>query len=576
MKRSAIWLLLLLLYLPVCAGATSFTIPSYTLDVDIQPDGAGYYEETLVYDFDGTYNGLLADIGHRGGLTLTDLRVYVDDGIEVERVDRLDGVPYTYVATTEDEITSIQAYVPGGAGERRLLLTYRIGGLAQRYLDTARINHVLLNSESVLESVTVRIALPGREDAAVDAFVHGAMDEEQLAIANGVITLGPSRVAARHLLEVDILFPAQWLPDARIIQTDMREEALAVEAQIREERAAAAAEEERIAQLISVGILVALAVYLVVYTLLFFRLRARYGLKHAIIPTTDDALLDGISAAEAQQLKQDAVTSNGLSATLMELTGRGVLAMEQTEDDTCFTLLTRPADLLKHQEFLLDWLFEDRQTVCVQSFDAGDDTQAAQHFTNQYNAWKGWVRQGVLDRGWLYPNGGARMGALFSALFLALALAFFLLRNGLWILAVPTIAIAVLYTFLFSRIRKMTDEGERYLAAIDGFVQNYADMLTTRPEAVLGRAPLIMALGYMEPLAEWIDQSTYTADDTVWSDAPVYMYYAGWHHSLVTMDRHINEAQSHNVGTQSESSDSSSSGGGFSGGSGGGNSFGAW
>lgn len=572
MKRMTVWLVMALLCLPLAAHAASYEIAAYDMDISIAADGAGHVRETLTYQFDGSYNGILGVIGHEGGLGLGEVRITVDGDTVLEQVGALDGVPYTYTLRTEGERTHYQAFAPGGEGARVFTIEYRLGGMAQRYLDTARVNHVLLDSESAYQVATLRIALPGTQDEAISPFVHGAMDASQMTLQGGVITLGPAKLPAEAKLEVDILFPEAWLAEARPVQMNMLEEALAQEAAIAEAAAAQAAERQRQAEATQLLVTILLGVYAVAALVLFFVYRGRYGLRRHLVPRTDEALLDAITAAEAQAMKLGGVDAGGFTATLLELTDGGTLTMEADGEDTVFAITGKADGHVPHHRQLLDWLFASQASLRISALDADDDYEAAKAFTEGYNAWKAKVREGLVARGWVQDNGAARMAGILGVPVAGLALSFFLLRQGLWPLAIGGVVLSLLLGVLFSRVRKLSDEGEAHMAALVGFEENYADLLASDPGAVVRRAPLVMALGHMQPLADWID--TRPSGDVGYMP---YWAYAGWHHQAVRMNETVREAQSHNAGTQQAGDGgSTSSGGGFSGGTGGGNSHGAW
>lgn len=574
MKKTLLCLLLCVCFAGAALADTSVDV--YEMDIRVEDSGYATFEETIVYRFEESYNGILAAIWVEEGYAVGDLRLFADDGIAFTQVDDLDGQPYTFTAQREGQALQIKAFAPGGAGTRTFRLTYGISGWAQRYQDTARVNHALLYSSMRYEKATFRIALPGGDDTQIEAFAHGEAGADQLTVQGGQITIGPLTVDADEIVEVEALFPAAWLTTAPIIAQDMREEALAMEAQIAAEAAEAVAREARLARTMGIAILLALAVYAVAFLYIFLRMRAVYGLKHHVLPRLDDALLGEIPPAQAQALRDGNVTASGLSATLLSLAERGVLTMAAQGEDTCFTYARKPANLLAHETMLLDWLFEGGDTLCVSQLDAGDDESAAAAFTSAYNAWKVAVTDDVRERQWVFDNAKARLAGLLSALLIGLSLSLVLLRYGLWPIAIPGIVLTCLLTLAFGRLRRLTDEGELRLAAIYGFLQSYEDKLQTEPETVLRHVPLVMALGYLEPLATWLDHQPPQAGEAGMAgmDIPIWMF-VGWHGSIQRMERGINEAQSHNAGVQSAASGGGTSGGGFSGGTGG-SSHGSW
>lgn len=574
MKKPVLWLLLLLLALPIHAQAVSYEITDYRMEIEIQTDGAGYFKETIVYDFDSTHNGFLATIRHEDTTQMTGLELIADNTIPMQLVEALNGEPYTYAIELTNEGTAIQAYAPGGKGTRTLAIHYSMAGIAHRYQDTARLNRMLLSGGAEYKNATAQITLPGNNASEIQAFVHGGMQADRLDVSGGVVTLGPAPIAENSWLETDIIFPQQWLSSARTIELPMLESILAQEAEIERELAEQQQRAEERARAMATAILAAFAVYAIAAVVLFFIMKGKYGLRHAIRPVLDEGLLADMTAAEAQVLKEGAASASGMSATLLELVEAGALQMDASSMDTRFTLLDRRKTRAAHQSLLLDWLFATSDTFRTSQLDT-EDAETAAAFTEKYNAWKGQVQKDVLANGWLFANRSVRSLCLVGVPCIGLALSFFLLRNGLWQIAVPGILLSLLTGFAFSRIRKRTDTGDAHLAAIDGFLLSYEDKLATSPESILSHTPLVMALGYLAPLADWLDANpTYTSsyDDPLFS----YWMYSNWHHSMVNTDRSIREAQSNNARIVSESSSSSSSGGDISSGGSGGSSHGAW
>lgn len=569
------WLLpllcLALLCLPASADAVSFVIRDYVMDVRIESDGAGFFDETLVYEYDGDYNGMLVTIHHEGGPAPAELHMTVDD-VPLQWVIALDDTPHTYTASTSDTVTSLKIYAPGKDDTRVLRITYRLDNIALRYADTARINHTLLYSEADYDSVTFRVDLPGGDDAAVDWFVHGAIPQAQARLSDGTLTLGPAAVRDGDRIEIDVLFPAGWLSTAAVNDQPMRDAALAQEAEIAE----AQAREERVATILGLVILGLILAYFIFCVILFLRLRGKYGTKQHIVPVTDDALLGSLPAACAQVIHLGSANASGLTATLLELCNLGVLRLDTDVDTTTFTCVDRlRGGLEPHQQMLLDWLFDGRNTLDMDALDMEGDAKAATAFNKQYNRWKSEVIEDTAQHGWIWQNSGARTGAAIAGPIVFLILSAFLFRFGLWPFGILGILLAALFAVLYTRIRKRTDDGDAREAAIQGFLDNYDDRLYAEPESVIGRVPLVMALGYMEPLAEWLDEhpEPYHDDAFTYGMYAGYWHSPGWHHRALSAEKSVREAQSTNAGTEFSGGNSSS--GGFSGGSGG-SSHGGW
>jgi hypothetical protein len=537
------------------------------MDIAVQTDGTGLFEETLVYDFDGYYNGILATIRH-AGVGFDALRLFVDGETELTRVDVLDETPYTYTAETVGDATSIKAYAPGDGGTRTFAIHYRMDGMALRYRDTARVNQMLLQAETDYESALFTLVLPQSSAAGVEAFAHGALGAENISHWEKYITFGPVPVQAGQYAEIDVLFPAEWLSEAPLIDQDMREEALALEATLAEQLTEELAAKARLRRAFAIAAIVLLFAYVLGIEVLYIRQRRRYGLKNPVQATTDPQLLAEISPALALVLLNKPVSAAALGATLLALADRGVLSMQQAEEDTGFTLVQRPDGLSAHEEKLLDWLFAASDTLWIQGLNKGEDEKAAEAFVKQYDQWKQSITQECVSRGWRFPRGDEGMAL---AILLGLLAAGICFGAGIWPLGIIGAVWMIVYAVRFGRLRKLTDAGEARRDALYGFVQNYLDKLQAANSAPLGswaHLPLAMALGYMQPLADWAERHPGGYEEQDYGGfVPLGV--------LLSMERRINEAQSHNneIIQPKESSGGSS---GSSGGSGGGSSHGAW
>lgn len=576
MKRIAVLLLLALVICPACASAVSFEVTSYDMRIEVGDDGAGLFTENLTYAFEGDYNGIDIVLRHEQLDGVQDISLFCDGDIELERVDTLSGVPYTYTVSTSGDETTLRVYTPGRGDTRTYRLRYRMGGIGLRYRDTARINYVALHSAANLPGAAVTLVLPGADAGQIQAFAHGAMGAGDITVTGGTVTFGPADLSSGDKVEIQVLFPEGWLSGARTIQSDILKEALAIEEEIALQAARAAEGDARRKALIGDVVTALLSVYALGFLALWFAKRRQFGLRRPVRPTVDNGLLQDTPAAIAQELREGHVTSAALCATLMELAGQGVLCVRPEGEEPLFTLQTKADARWPHQARLISWLFADGDTLRVSSLDAGEDTEAAQAFTDSYNKWKNTVSDDAKNAGLIYGNGGQRLALSVSALVLGLSASMTLFGVGRVAAGALALVLAILLCVCYALLRRLTDEGEKRVGALCGFIENYADILERAPETLAGRAPLAMALGYMKPLAEWMDRQPGPAAGAEFEDVyPVWMY-AGWQHHMLQMERTLEEAQSHNAGLVQQGSEGGSSGGGFSGGSGGGSSHGAW
>lgn len=215
-------------------SAPDYRITGYHMSVAVQSDGSARVTEELTYHFGGAYNGILSSLDASGTDGIEDITLYVDGIRQLQQVDEMRKEPCTFTVAQEGDLVNVKAYAPGGAGDRVFRYKYLMKGLARRYLDTGRINFKFIgvNNQVALENAQITLAFPG-SGRPIDSFVHGAMGAEDMAvIAGGALKLGPRSVQPGEFVEVDALFPGEWLKDAPLIPENALADALRTEADL--------------------------------------------------------------------------------------------------------------------------------------------------------------------------------------------------------------------------------------------------------------------------------------------------------------------------------------------------------
>lgn len=218
----------------VTQPAPDYRITGYHMSVEVQPDGSALVTEELTYHFNGAYNGIQSTLDAFGTDGIEEITMYADGIKKLTQVDEMAMEPYTFTAIPNGDQLDIKAYAPGGAGDRSFRCKYHMKGLAKRYQDTGRINFKFIgvNNQVALENAEITLAFPGSGKPS-HTFVHGAMSAEDMTvIAAGALKLGPKTVQPGEFVEVDALFPAEWLKDAPLIPEDALADALQTEADI--------------------------------------------------------------------------------------------------------------------------------------------------------------------------------------------------------------------------------------------------------------------------------------------------------------------------------------------------------
>lgn len=566
-KIIAIMIALLASLAPVGALAVEYAITDYGMAVDIGADGSASATETLVYEFDGEYNGILSafDIGDVQGLE--DLALFVDGDTKLRQVDKMNYEPFTYTAKREGRLLNVQAYAPGNGGTRTFRYEYRLLGLCQRYRDAARLNYKLIGTQNqvTLRNATVRVTLPGE---VYDAWAHGAMRTDDIHWEGSTLVYGPADVPSGRFVEADILFDQASLPGATMENRDVLEEVRAQEAELAQKEQATLVLRANLLNAARYLLTALLAAFAVGCVWITRRLGRTIGFRKRVEPDSDPHALKGVKAAVAQWVYSGHVDIDGLTGTLLELLSAEAIQTNRPQtklDELNFVLKNHGAvGLSEHQRYVLKWLFKDNKPLYADSLDARGDEQLARSYVNSMNQYAKLVKNETEAAGYL---SGLEQKRLPLILLCVLGL---LLSAGLFLLSAPwTGALSLLLTLALIvvsfRLRRLSDEGEHVYAALEGFVQRGGDMVAS--EDLLWLLPISAALGCLEPFFEWIDDTWEGQDDMY-----PHWIYVGWHHDMGHMQRGMNETWQHNHEflSQNSSSDSSSGGGG------GGGGHGAW
>jgi uncharacterized membrane protein YgcG len=287
-----------------------------------------------------------------------------------------------------------------------------------------------------------------------------------------------------------------------------------------------------------------------------------------------------MDAAIAELLGRGKLSESGFSATLLELVQKGALSMAAEtqpltgEKETKFAVVNRGADLTAQQAALFNWLFADREFLWIEDLNAGQGRETRAGFRVRLQQLQQAARHQAIDQGLYFAN-SAKLGCGVAMLtvggILLSAALFFLGQNAV---AVAGLLLTGVMVLGFTRVRNITDLGEAKCAAVRGFCEKYGENLKSLPPEALKYLPVLVALGYVEPLARYFDERANEPDYGYGGWLPVW-WYVGWYHDVGRADRSFHDVRKHNASVVA----SSSSSGGFSGssgGGGGGGGHGAW
>lgn len=550
-------LILLLCTSPALADS-GYSIENYSLSINVHADGSAEVTETLLYDFDGSYNGVLSLFDPSGLDGLEDFRIFID-GAEMTPVSEMTYISNTYTVTELNNLLEIRVYSPRNGNRRAVTYEYIMKGLAKRYADTGLIHRRFIgeNSSVPLQNAVVRVNFPGNGE--IKAFVHGGMDDSHITAGSDSVVFGPKNVTSGSWVEMRILFPCEWISDAPLIDAEMYDDVLAEEASIAEEERQSAIRTENAKYIFT-------AAYLVVFFAVWALMAKKYGTKNQLRETADPSRIFSYPAAFLTAAIEDEADTDALTGTLMELVADGSIRMEPEGEGIRFTQIRKDfTGYYPHQMKLTDWLFDERDFFLLSDLNAGSDYERAQQFETGYNRYISQVSEDMLTAGLRYKNDGLRT-AVNAFIILLGAMG----TGGVLLAGTPNILLGLLLggsmfllIALMSHVRRLTDEGERLLADAEAFK---ASAIPT-DSGLSGSVAYLAALGMTEPLIKAME---FGGVDSSPEEMPVRMF-TGWYYSLHLLNDSVRDAHHHNASIPNPSASSSHSSG-----NGGGGGHGAW
>ena len=554
-----IFLILALCACPALADA-GYSIENYSMSINVRSDGSAEVTETLLYDFDGEYNGVLSLFDPDGLDGIEDFSVTID-GVQMTPVEEMTYIENTYTVTERNNLLEIRVYSPGDGDQRTVSYEYTMKGLADCYADTGLIHRKFIgeNSSVTLHNAVVTVNFPGKGE--IKAFVHGAMDNSHVHTYADSAAFGPKNVSAGSWVEMRLLFPGEWIADAPLIAESMYDRVLNEEARIAEEERQHALRTENAKYIFA-------AAYIAIFSAAWTLMAKKYGLKGRLHETADSSRIFNYPAAFLTAAVEDEADTDALTGTLMELVADGSIRMEPEGEGIRFTRVrTDMTGYYPHQQALMDWLFDGRDFFLLSDLNAGSDYERAQQFEAGYNRYVSQVSQDMLTASLRFKNDGLRITLNALAIILgAMGV------GGVLLAGQPNILLGILLggalfllIALMSRVRRLTDEGERLLADAESFKSSSISTDSGLSEAVAYFA----ALGMTEPLIKAMEFGGVSSSA---DEMPVWMF-TGWYYSLHLLNGSVRDAHYHNASVPNPNASSSSS---HSSGNGGGGGHGAW
>ncbi len=605
-----------------------YYISGYDMKVNVQSDGSADIEESITYNYNGSFNGALRDVDFSQTKGISEQKVYVlKDGNAVEWVlnegNSIDGSgnPGTYNFQIVGEKAKFKIFERSSNEEKTFIIKYRLLDVVEKYSDVATFNRKLIDTgwETRLDNINIRITLPeGATKEELKVFAHGPLTGESTIVDARTLDFKVPSVSGGTFVETLVVFPTRLVPGSTNISNGealpgimSNEGKLAEEANQQREQAARQVEEEKLqaeryaATMDRVYSIVTPIVILLILAwfalLLYLYIKYDRELKHSFEGKYYRELPGDYTPAEMSVLMSfGTVQSRDIMATLMDLVRRRhlVLNVNKTarqgffggmkEDvDYVFSVANNPPNELleKHETFLISWFIGrigDGYSVSIDSINAYVKRRRnALQFSADYDRWCKYAIEEASVNGFFDETAkrGKIIGILVGILYIGLG--FLITMSFLFPLAALLIIQGVIMVIFGARLKRRTAYGNEQHAmwqAFRNFLKDFSQMDKAEiPAIVMWEHYLVYAIS-LGVAKEVIDQLPLVFNDSdlnnnnlTFMHGASYGYFAGFNtmfdNTIRTVENSITSAAA--VANSARSS-SSGGGGGFSGGSSGG------
>jgi uncharacterized membrane protein len=342
MKRWSISVLLfiLLLVFPNQSLAVEFSITSVKIDAYLQENGMVAVEETHIYEFDGSFNGITREVIPKKGAKITNFTA--SENGETLKVEKEEGLYKIHRKGADETIT--------------VTLRYQIENGMEKYQDVAQFYWPFFDSrnETSYENLTISIHPPDSTDDVIAFGYDEAFNTEKIE-QDGTVLFQLGYVPDSTNGDIRVAYPANlFLSATQTSDNRMKEEILGAKEELIEQFAADAETREKLSSFGAIGISVFSAILLSLIINNWVQARAkrsaltREGKTFHSVPKQIMSIPSTIYFTNHKYLSPQA-----MAAALLDLVRKGYV----TQTSKNQFRQNGQKSSLEHENVLMDWLF---------------------------------------------------------------------------------------------------------------------------------------------------------------------------------------------------------------------------
>lgn len=588
MKKYIIFtLIFILVLLPMNVFAEeSLSISRWVVASELMENGDLQIIEDLTFVFNDEFNGVFRDIVLQGTDGIADIELYeVVDGTEKpftlnQKAKKGDRNVYSF--EEDNNSINLMIFSPSKEEEKTFRIKYTLLNVAVMHNDTGEFYYKYLGeeNETPIDYFSANLTFSEFHKENIKIFAHGPLNGTINFVDDNSIKLEVVDVPNRTYIEARVLYPKEYTPLSNNTGNSsfngiMEEEAsyirkLEEQQQIKEAN-------KGIFNKISIALIALGAIILGLFLKLTKRNPDIYNSMNSLYPKD-------ISPAELNLFMNQYVDTRGLLATIFDLARREYLEINEIDaaadnkkkshkkEDFIFTRKNKTdGDLLEHEKYLIDWLFNNIgngssvSTLDIENY----RTKKMMDFNKKQAEWTKLVKERLGSRGYFEQKFKG-----IGLLFILLSIVGFtigiisLIFEGLYGIGAIVVA-SIIFVFSIILMNRKSDEGYIQYGLWKDFKKefnNYKDLDIGIPKdlTLIYAVALGLSMKNLEEYRRGYGNDYY----------PMYWGYWYFIHSNrkggSAFEDRLNNSFYGYTGTSNPNSTSFGGGGGFTGGGGGG------
>lgn len=396
-----------LFFFPQVSYAVDYSITDVNIEATIQENGQVEVIETHIYEFDGEFNGITREVVPKKGAKILELQA-TENGkaLKVEKEENL----YRIHRKGADESITIT-------------ISYFIENGIDVYADVADFHWPFFDdrNESTYENMTI-IVHPPKETTDVIAYGYDEAFQTEEVAADGSVLFQLGEVPAGEKGDIRVAYDASLFPGVALTADKMMKgEILKAEQELVEEAEARAETRETLSTVAVIVIPIFAILFFITVVGLIMRARAKkrgvvQGLpKYFFVPKEILSMPATILFTKGTAFQP----GEAMSAALLDLVRKGYV---QKGENNSFILVSDSRKRLKHEDVLLEFLFEEIGNGKTFSFDDlkayTDKKKNHEKFQSHMMKWNTAIFEEVKGGNLYEKNGKLRLFFLFAGLLL--------------------------------------------------------------------------------------------------------------------------------------------------------------